>query len=78
MSCVFYLFLVLFGLFLVNFVYLGSQGTVEKSCMGVMDVLEESKEQLKLSKSIFMKKKLCTTAQKSGTAMPTTDDMYEF
>ena len=44
MSCVFYLFLVLFGLVLVNFVYLGSQGTVEESYMGVMDILEETKE----------------------------------
>ena len=78
MSCVFYLFLVLFGLVLVNFVYLGSQGTVEENCMGVMDVLEEWKEQLKLSKPIFVKKKLCTAMQKSGTAVPTTDDMYEF
>ena len=78
MSYVFYLFIVLFGLFLVNFVYLGSQGTVEESCMGVMDVLKESKEQLKLRKSIFVKKKLCTITQESGTAVPTTDDMYEF
>ena len=46
--------------------------------MGVMDILEESKEQLKLSKSIFVKKKLCTATQRSGTAVLTADDMYEF
>ena len=70
MSCVFYLFLVLFSLFLVNFVSLGSQGTVKESCMGVMDVLEESKEQLKLSKSIFVKKSYARPCRKVARSCP--------